>query len=60
MLYYVTKIERLENISVDIQLPVFLTVLQIADLDPAIKANMSLNQLGRLALSIIEKEGGTL
>ena len=60
MLYYVTKIERLENISMDIQLPVFLTVLQIPDLDPAIKANMSLNQLGRLALSIIEKEGGTL
>jgi hypothetical protein len=50
----VTTIESLENISVDIQSPVFLTVLQIPDLDPQIKANITANQLGSLALSIIE------
>lgn len=61
MLYYVTTIESLENISVDIQLPVFITVLQIPDLEPKIKANISANELGRLALSILEgSPSGTL
>jgi hypothetical protein len=61
MLYYVTTIESLENISVDIQMPVFLTALQIPDLDPKIKANISATQVGRLALSIIEESPeGTL
>ncbi len=54
MLYFVTTIDSLENISVDIKMPVFLTVLQIPDLEPQIKVKISANQLGRLALSIVE------
>jgi len=54
MLHYVKTIESLENISVDIQMPVFLTALQIPDLDAQIKGNISATLVGRLALSIIE------